>query len=171
MDVNDVMHRKRARGILGILKKSVVLSLAVRRRRVTFASSQWPCGGCHTCWANGKACIERLCLSPYVEKPFNSKVIKSFIPELRSRKCFSFFGIPMFYVYMLCTFPISVSGYGTKHRLFRHFFNEIHYIWYQVFLSHKNNLHTVVWFQLFLFDTHDFKYFCLIRVIYLYIFI
>ena len=29
-----------------------------------------------------------MCLSPYVEKPFNSKVIKSFVPELRSRKCF-----------------------------------------------------------------------------------
>ena len=28
-------------------------------------------------------------LSPYVEKPLNSKVIKSFVPELRSRKCFS----------------------------------------------------------------------------------
>ena len=27
-------------------------------------------------------------LPPYVEKPFNSKVIKSFLPELRSRKCF-----------------------------------------------------------------------------------
>ena len=31
-------------------------------------------------------------LSPSVEKPFNSKVIKSFVPELRSRKCFSCFG-------------------------------------------------------------------------------
>ena len=29
-------------------------------------------------------------LSPYVEKPFNLKVIKSFVPELRSRKCFFF---------------------------------------------------------------------------------
>ena len=36
-------------------------------------------------------------LSPYVEEPLNSKVIKSFVPELRSRKCF---GIPMFYVYV-----------------------------------------------------------------------
>ena len=27
-------------------------------------------------------------LSPSVEKPFNSKVIKSFLPELRSRKVF-----------------------------------------------------------------------------------
>ena len=34
-------------------------------------------------------------LSLHVEKPFNSKVIKSFVPELRSRKCFSCFGIPM----------------------------------------------------------------------------
>ena len=33
--------------------------------------------------------IERLCLSlPYVEKLLNSKVIKSFVPELRSRKSF-----------------------------------------------------------------------------------
>ena len=42
-------------------------------------------------------------LSPYVEEPLNSKVIKSFVPEPRSRKCFSCFGIPMFYVYMLWT--------------------------------------------------------------------
>ena len=38
-------------------------------------------------------------LSPYVEKPLNSKVIKSFVPEQRSRKCFSNFEIPMFYLY------------------------------------------------------------------------
>ena len=30
-------------------------------------------------------------LSPYVEKPFNSKLIKSFVPVLRSRKCFFVF--------------------------------------------------------------------------------
>ena len=56
--------------------------------------------------ADGKASIERLCLSPYVEVPLNSKVIKSFVPELRSRKCFSCFRIPMFYVYMLWTFDV-----------------------------------------------------------------
>ena len=33
---------------------------------------------------DGKASIERLCLSPYVEKSFNSTVIKSFVHELRS---------------------------------------------------------------------------------------
>ena len=49
-------------------------------------------------------------LSPYVEEPLNSKVIKSFVPEQRSRKCFSCFGIPMFYVYMLWTFYDSFKN-------------------------------------------------------------
>ena len=40
-------------------------------------------------------------LSPYVEKPFNSKVIKSFVHELRSRKCFLCFGIPMLSMYVM----------------------------------------------------------------------
>ena len=39
-------------------------------------------------------------LSPYVKEPLNSKVIKSFVPELRSHKCFSCLEIPMFYVYI-----------------------------------------------------------------------
>ena len=69
--------------------------------------------------ADGKASIERLCLSPYVEKPFNSKEIKSFVPELRSRKCFSCFGIPMlcyiwtFYEHYMYVSHISISDYVT----------------------------------------------------------
>ena len=35
--------------------------------------------------ADGKISIERWYLSPYVKNPFNSKVIKSFVPELRNR--------------------------------------------------------------------------------------
>ena len=54
--------------------------------------------GAHVVWGRWKS---QVYLSPYVEKPVNSKVIKGFVPELRSRKCFSCFGIPMFYVYML----------------------------------------------------------------------
>ena len=51
--------------------------------------------------ADGKVSKERLWyLSPYVEKPLNSKVIKRFVPELRSRKCFLCFGIPMLYIYV-----------------------------------------------------------------------
>ena len=50
--------------------------------------------------ADGNVVIERLCLSlPYLEKPFNSKVIKSFVPELRSRKCFCVSGF-LRYIYV-----------------------------------------------------------------------
>ena len=79
-----------------MLRKDSELSLAVRRRRVTFACSPRPCGGNARDGggAYGKVSIERLCLSPYVEKHLNSKVI----PELRSRRCFSCFGIPMLYM-------------------------------------------------------------------------
>ncbi len=42
-------------------------------------------------WTDGKAIIERLYISlPYVET-FNSKVIKGFVPELRSRYVFFVF--------------------------------------------------------------------------------
>ena len=61
-------------------------------------------------------------LSPYVEEPLSSKLIKSFVPELRSRKCFSCFGIPMFYVYMLRTFYVR--------------FTHIHvWVWYSLYCS------------------------------------
>ena len=38
-------------------------------------------------------------LSPYVEEPLNSKVIKGFVPELRSRYVFFEFWDTMFYLY------------------------------------------------------------------------
>ena len=47
--------------------------------------------------------------SSYVEEPLNSKVIKSFVPELRSRKCFSCFEITMFYVYVLWKFYVCLT--------------------------------------------------------------
>ena len=62
-------------------------------------------------------------LPPYVEEPLNSKVIKSFVPEQRSRQVFFVFRDPMFYViyviYVMnipCTFRIfmymaMVHGY------------------------------------------------------------
>ena len=62
------------------------------------------CGGCHTCWGGGSRWKSQnrknVYLSPYVEEPLNSKVIRSFVLELRSRKCFLCFEIPMFYVYI-----------------------------------------------------------------------
>ena len=68
--------------------------------------------------ADGKASIEKLCISlPYVEKSFNSKVIKSFVPELRSRYVFFVFRdsyvLCVYVMNILCTFLISVyHGYG-----------------------------------------------------------
>ena len=64
------------------------------------------CGGCHTCWSGGRWKSQNrknVYIFSYVEEHLNSKVIKSFVSELRSRKCFSCFEIPMFYVYMLLT--------------------------------------------------------------------
>ena len=43
--------------------------------------------------------IERLCLSPYVEEPSNSKVIKLFVPELGRSYVFFEFQDPMFYLF------------------------------------------------------------------------
>ena len=59
---------------------------------------------CCTRWGGGRWKSQNrknVYLSPYVEESLNSKVIKSSVPEQRSRKCFScFFEIPMFYVYI-----------------------------------------------------------------------
>ena len=63
--------------------------------------------------ADGKVIIERLCISlPYVET-FNSKVMKGFVPELRSGYVFFVFrdsyGLCIYVLNILCTFHISVS--------------------------------------------------------------
>ena len=69
------------------------------KKKVDIWSPQRPCGGYRSWWeADGKVSRERLCISlSYVEKPFNSKVIKSFVPEQRRRQVFSEF---LCYLYM-----------------------------------------------------------------------
>ena len=67
--------------------------------------------------ADGKVIIERLCISlPYVET-FNSKVIKGFVPELRSRYVFFMFRdsyvLCIYVMNILCTFHIFMYGYVT----------------------------------------------------------
>ena len=127
VDVNDVMHRKHARRILGILKRSLSWELDTEREVSTFGARRGQTnlratGAARDEGANGKARIERMCISLSYVETFNAKVIKGFVPELRSR-----FGIPMFSVYMLnirtlwtfcvpvwiCPFPVFISGYGT----------------------------------------------------------
>ena len=102
-----------ARGILGFWKSQGVelrlasgedgwLSLARR------SQASGLCGGCRTRWGVRWKSQNRknVYLSPYVEEPLNSKVIKSFAPELRSRKCFSGFEIP---VLSLWTFDVHFT--------------------------------------------------------------
>ena len=104
-----------ARGGFWEIWKSQQLRTRLRTRRVNFRGSQRPDEfvryGRRTRWggADEKVILERLCISlPYAET-FNLKVIKGFVPELRSRKCFSCFGIPMFYVNMLWTFYVRFT--------------------------------------------------------------
>ena len=104
-DVSDIMHRK-----CGLrFEKSQLVEIETGVKPDEFV-----CYGCRTWWweADGKVSIERLCLSPYVEKPFNSKVIKSFVPELRSRKWFLCFGIPMLYMCVMNIMNALRTGMG-----------------------------------------------------------
>ena len=99
---NDVMHRKRTED-LGNFKK-VELRTGHRTRRVDFRLLAEALSRCRTRWWGGggrwkSQNRKNVYLSPYVKEPLNSKVIKSFVPELRSCKCFSNFEIPMFYLY------------------------------------------------------------------------
>ena len=89
------------RRILGFWKSQwVELRTRHRTRRLTFACSPRPRAGVARMGGRWKSQNRKnVYLSPYVEEPLNSKVIKSFVPELRSRKCFSCFEIPMFYLY------------------------------------------------------------------------
>ena len=65
------------------------------KKKVDFQSLPRPCGGCRAWWGVGRWKSQQTKIvyhSPYVKKPFNSKVIKSFVPELRSHKCFCVLG-------------------------------------------------------------------------------
>ena len=104
--MGDVTHRKR--GLRFEKKQSWVLAseedgwlseLFDALRRVP-----------HVVWGRWKSQHRKVVyLSPYVEKPFNSKVIKCFVLELRSRKCFLCFGIPMLSIYELWTFYVRFT--------------------------------------------------------------
>ena len=96
-DVSDITHRRRRLRFV----KSQLVEFRRRKKKVDFrllAVALWLV----RTWfgAERKVRIERWYLSPYVEKPLNLKVIKSFVPELRSRKCFCFFCVSGFLCYI-----------------------------------------------------------------------
>ena len=106
-DVNDVTHRNRARRFWGIWEKLVSWVFASKEEgwlsELTGALWRVP----HVLGGRWKSQHLKIVYhSLYVEKPFNSKVIKSFVPELRGRKCFCVSG---FYVHF--TYPYH--GYVT----------------------------------------------------------
>ena len=116
-DVNDIMHRKRAED-LGDLKKSEswvpVSEEDSWLSELAEALHRLP----HVVGIDGKVSIERLCLSLLMSKTFKlKKVIKSFVPELRSRKFFFEFRDSyvncIWVMNILCTFHIFMYGYVT----------------------------------------------------------
>ena len=118
---------------LGNLKKVSWVETSHWTRKVDFHLLAETLGGCRMRWGcswetQNKKIVP---LSPHVEKPLNSKVIKSFIPEQRSRKWFSCFQIPMFYVIYIYIYiyehymsisHIAVSSNGTSAVVFRQSF-------------------------------------------------
>ena len=106
--MNDVMHRKRGLGILGIWEKSV--EFLPPKKKVDFRSLPRPCSGCRAWWLGRWKSQPRKIVnhSPYVVKPLNSKVIKSFVPELRSRKFFCVSGF-LCYLYMSYEHSMYIS--------------------------------------------------------------
>ena len=106
-DVSEVTHWKRGLRFV----KSQLVEFCDRKKNVDFrllAEALWRV----RTWfgADGKVSIERWHLSPYVEKPLNSKVIKSFVPELRSRQVFFVFRDSyVIYIYELWTFYVHFT--------------------------------------------------------------
>ena len=96
------------RGFWGFEKSQWVESLP-GKKKVDFRGSSWPDEFVHYGRCKNSQHRRIVSLSPYVEKPFNSKVIKSFVPELRSRKCFLCFRIPMLSIYELWTFYVHFT--------------------------------------------------------------
>ena len=111
-------HAPEARGrFLGYFERISELRLDTGRVEMRPASGEdgWfllargdLCGGCHTCWGWGQIKSQNsLCLSPYVEEPLKSKVIKGFVPEQRSR--YVFFEFRDSYVLSLWTFDVRFT--------------------------------------------------------------
>ena len=74
-------------GFGGFWKRQLVeLSSWLRRRQLAFTCLLKPGQSWGGRWKSQNR--KNVYLSPYVEEPLNSKVIKCFIPELRSCKCF-----------------------------------------------------------------------------------
>ena len=123
LSANDVTHRKRAE-VFGRFRRKGVEARR-RTRRFDFRGSQrrdeFARYGRRARWGpDEEANIKRLCLSPYVEEPLTSKVIKGSYLNLEVVTCFSYFKI-LCSKFSICGHEhsmyishIAVSGYGTN---------------------------------------------------------
>ena len=104
---NDIM----CGGFWGFWKKSVsCVESCCPKKKGDFCLLAEALGRCRMRWEGRWKSQNRknVYLSPYVEESLNSKVIKSFVPELRSRKCFLCFKI-LCSIYMLWTFYVRFT--------------------------------------------------------------
>ena len=116
--MNNIMHRKHAQRIFGIWEKSESWGFASEEEGWLSELAEalwWVPPMVRGRWKSQHRKI--VYHSPYVEKPFYSKVIKSFVPELRSRKCFVVFRdsyvIYIWVMNILCTFHLFMCRYVT----------------------------------------------------------
>ena len=93
----------------GIGKKSDSRVLASKEEYWLSELAEALQGVLHVVWGRWKSQHRKIVyLPPYVEKSFNTKVIKSFVPELRSRKCFWVSGF-LCYLYMSYEHSMYIS--------------------------------------------------------------
>ena len=118
-------HAPEARGgFWEFWRKLGELRTGHRTGRVDFRLLAEALGRCRTRWGCRWKCQNRknVYLSPYVEEPLNSKVIKSFVPELRSR--YVFFEFRDSYVLSLWTFDVRFTH--------SHIMAMVHNIWCKI---------------------------------------
>ena len=96
-------------GSVGLdLRKVSELSFSVRRRKLTFGVRWGLAVGARMVASRWKSQHRKIVYhSPYVGKPLNSKVIKSFVPELRNR-VFRVSGF-RYYLYMSYEYSMYIS--------------------------------------------------------------
>ena len=125
----DVMHRKCAEDLGRFWRKSESWKLDTKRdgwlslARRSLGQVSHEMGGGGGRWKSQNWKI--VPLSPYFKIFFNSKVIKSFVPEPRSCKCFPCFEIPMFYVIY-----IYIYIYIYIWTVYVRFTHSISWLWY-----------------------------------------
>ena len=117
-NANDVTHRKRAENFGRFWKTQLVEMRPASGEDGWFSLAHGNlCGGCHTCWGGGgrwKSQNRKIVpLSPYVEEPLNSKVIKKFRSWTKKSRSvfffFFFFCVSRFLGQSLWTFDVRLT--------------------------------------------------------------